>query len=93
MARRERPGKHARAIMSDVRWSTLSLAARSVWLGLADVGDVVLAVRAPGRDGLTVEDYARYLAADVATVRGAVDELVQRDVMAPIGAGFRLTSY
>ncbi|MGC5749527.1 hypothetical protein J4P41_12960 [Gluconobacter sp. NFX36] len=93
MARRERPGKHARAIMSDVRWSTLSLAARSVWLGLADVGDVVLAVRAPGRDGLTVEDYARYLASDVTTVQGAIDELVQRDVMAPVGVGFRLTSY
>lgn len=93
MARRERPGKHARSIMSDVRWATLSLAARSVWPGLADVGDVVPAVRAPGKNGLTIEDFARYLAADVSAVGPAVRELVQCEVMAPVGAGFRLTSY
>lgn len=91
--RRQRPGKHARALMGDSRWVVLSLAARAVWLGLTDIGDVVPAVRAPGRNGLPVEDFARYLAADVVAVRAVVDELVRSGVLSPVGTGYRLISY
>ena len=93
MSSRQRPGKHARSVMSDRRWPLLSLAARALWLGCTDVGDVVPAVRAPGRTGVSVEDYARYLATDTDVVRLAVSELVQCDVMEPVGSGFRLKSY
>ncbi|WP_249194480.1 hypothetical protein [Gluconobacter sp. Dm-73] len=93
MSRRERPGKHARAVMSDRRWQPLSLAARAIWLGLTDVGDVVPSIRAPGRAGATSDDIARYLAADAGAVRDALPSLVQCGVLEPVGSGYRLASY
>lgn len=93
MARRERPGKHARSVMSDRRWQPLSLAARAIWLGLTDVGDVVPMIRAPGRSGATPDEIARYLGADVEAVRDSVPELVQCGVLEAVGAGYRLASY
>ncbi|MFT8785443.1 hypothetical protein [Gluconobacter oxydans] len=80
-------------MMSDRRWQPLSLAARAIWLGLTDIGDVVPAIRAPGRSGATVDEIARYLGADIDAVRAAAPELVQCGVLEPVGTGYRLASY
>jgi len=93
MVSRQRPGKHARAVMSDCRWQPLSLAARAVWLALTDLGDVKPTIRAPVRQGTTIEEIARCIAADVDAVRVAAAELVQCDVLEPVGSGFRLKAY
>ena len=93
-ASRRRYGIHARAIMADPRWSVLPLAARGMWLHLADIADVVTELRAPVRgQALTVSDLARLLAADPAEVIGAVSHLVNRDIIEPVADGYRLKAY
>ncbi|MBB2157216.1 hypothetical protein HLH33_12995 [Gluconacetobacter diazotrophicus] len=92
-AARQRPGKHARSVMSDRRWHVLGLAARAVWVELCDVADALPHIRSPARVAATVDELSRLLAADAADVTPAIDQLVQLGVLEPYRDGFRLKAY
>jgi len=92
-SRRARFGVHARAVMSDRRWLLLPLSARSAWLQLTDVADVMPELRAPSGDAPDLVVLARALAADTDELKPALDALVLREVLAPVGRGFRLKAY
>lgn len=93
-ATRQRPGKHARAVMGDRRWRVLPLAARAVWVELCDVADTLPHIRAPfpGRVA-TIEDIARLLGADVSEAAPAVNHLLATGILETYRDGYRLKAY
>ncbi|MBV1835639.1 hypothetical protein [Acetobacter estunensis] len=91
---RQRPGRHARVIMTDQRWQLLPLAARAAWLQIADIADAMPELRQPpaGR-AVSIADLCRLLAADPSEFELALTHLVERQIMEPAFDGFRLKAY
>lgn len=91
---RQRFGKHARSVMADRRWVLLPLCARAAWLQLTDIGDVMPELRQPpaGR-AVQVEELCRLLGADHDELQAALRQLLERDVMEQVGAGYRLKAF
>lgn len=92
--RKPRLGSHARAVMSDLRWSLLPLSARAVWIHLTDIADVMPTLRAPAKsDGVSLDEIARLLSAEASEVAPALEALATHDVIAVVGHGFRLKAF
>jgi len=88
--RRERPGAHARAIMSDRRWLALPLAARAAWLGIADLADVMPEIRVPRGLPVAEEKVARMLGADRHEFEEAAVRLNELGIVERAKGGLRL---
>lgn len=84
-------GKHARSVMADRRWALLPLSARAAWLQLTDIGDVMPELRHPRSGGAVKQDeLCRLLAAHPDEFSHALEHLIERQIMEPVGNGFRL---
>ncbi|MBB2159711.1 hypothetical protein [Gluconacetobacter sacchari] len=93
-AARQRPGRHARAVMGDTRWRVLPLAARALWIDLCDVADTLPYLRAPSRARYArADEIARLVGADAGGVDGAILHLVTTGILEPYQDGFRLKAY
>lgn len=91
---RQRFGKHARSVMADRRWVLLPLAARSAWLQLTDMGDVMPELRQPRSGGaVSATELSRMLAADPVELASAIEHLVRREILEPVGNGYRLKAF
>lgn len=86
-------GAHARAVMSDPRWTLLPLSARAAWLQLTDLADAMPEIRAPSRSPPDLATYARILSADADDVAGAVAALISVGVIESVSTGYRLRAY
>lgn len=91
---RQHPGKHARAVMGDRRWTLLPLSARAAWLQLTDLADVMPELRHPAA-GTAVDEseLCRLLAASADEFQSALTSLVERQIMEPVPGGYRLRVY
>ncbi|PAK77814.1 hypothetical protein CRM93_03855 [Acetobacter fabarum] len=93
-APRQRFGKHARSVMADRRWPLLPLSARSAWLQLTDIGDVMPELRHPSSRGAVKQDeLCRLLSAHPDEFASALKHLIERQIMEPVGNGFRLKAF
>ncbi|MBL7233366.1 hypothetical protein [Komagataeibacter oboediens] len=90
---RQRPGKHARVLMTDRRWRLLGLSARAMWLELTDAADLMPELRAPVHTAPDLEQFTRLVAANAAEVTTAIEQLVQLDILEAFRNGYRLKAY
>lgn len=91
---RQRTGRHARAVMSDHRWLLLPLAARAAWLHLTDIGDVMPELRQPcAGQSVSVNEISRLLAASPEEMSAVLGHLAERQIVEPVGTGWRLKAY